>query len=120
MRTNETDQTYEPQIDDYVIWDRGEYGRDEGWVYFKGDPVNNELRMKQGWNPISQYITIETGVKEKKNCVYTSGKPMRHKKVHTLLLCNKDNWNELKYVKNRRKDPDYTMYKSQDGRLSDY
>ena len=111
---------YIPQIDDYVIWDRGEYGKDEGWVYFKGDPVDNELRRKQGWNPITQYITIETGVKEKKNCVYTSGKPMRHKMIHTLLICNDDNWNELKYVKNRRKDPDYTMYKSQDGRLSDY
>ena len=111
---------YIPQIDDYVIWDRGVYGKDEGWVYFKGDSVDNELRRKQVWNPISQYITIETGVKEKKNCVYTSGKPMRHKMIHTLLLCNKENWNELKYVKNRRKDPDYTMYKSQDGRLSDY
>jgi len=114
MRTNETNQTYEPQVDDYVIWDKGEYGKDEGWVYFKGDPVDNELRKKQGWNSISQYITIETGVKDKKECVYTSGKPMRHKKVHTLLLCNKDNWNELIYVKNRRKDPDYSMYKSQE------
>ena len=114
MRTNETNQTYEPQVDDYVIWDKGEYGKDEGWVYFKGDPVDNELRKKQGRNPVSQYITIETGVKDKKECVYTSGKPMRHKKVHTLLLCNKDNWNELVYVKNRRKDPDYTMYKSQE------
>ena len=74
--------------------------------------------MKQGWNPISQYITIETGVKEKKNCVYTSGKPMRHKMIHTLLLCNKDNWNELKYVKNRRKEIPNT-YKSQDYRYED-
>ena len=39
---------YEPNVDDYVIWDRGEYGKDEGWVYFKGDPVDNELRIKQG------------------------------------------------------------------------
>jgi len=120
MRTHETNQTYEPEVDDYVIWDKGKHGKDEGWVYFKGDPVDNKLRTKQGWNPISQYITIETGVRDKKECVYTSGKPMRHKMIHTLLLCNKENWNELKYVKNRRKDPDYTMYKSQDGRLSDY
>ena len=42
---------YEPEVDDYVIWDRGEYGIDEGWVYFMGDPVDNELRVKHGWNP---------------------------------------------------------------------
>ena len=109
---------YIPQVDDYVIWDRGIHGRDEGWVYFKGDPVDNELRRKQGWNPISQYITIETGVKEKKNCVYTSGKPMRHKMIHTLLLCNDANWPQLQYVKNRRKEIPNT-YKSQDYRYED-
>ncbi len=37
---------YEPEVDDYVIWDRGEYGKDEGWVYFKGDEVDNEKRVK--------------------------------------------------------------------------
>ena len=107
-------EPYIQKVNDYVIWDKGKHGVDEGWVYFKGDPVDNELRKKQGWNPISQYITIETGVKDKKECVYTSGKPMRHKKVHTLLLCNKDNWNELVYVKNRRNEPDYSTYKSQE------
>ena len=43
MRTNETNQAYEPEVDDYVIWDKGKHGKDEGWVYFKGDPVDNEL-----------------------------------------------------------------------------
>ena len=114
MRTNETDQTYEPQVDDYVIWDRGKHGKDEGWVYFKGDPVDNDKRVKSGWNALSRYITIETGVRPKKDCVYTSGKEMRHKNIHTLLLCNDACWHELTYVKNRRKDPDYTMYKSQE------
>ena len=114
MRTNETNQTYEPQVDDYVIWDQGEYGTNEGWVYFKGDPVDNQKRAKDGWNSISRYITIETGVRPKETCVYTSGKPMRHKNVHTLLVCPDHHWHELKYVKNRRKDPDYTMYKSQE------
>ena len=109
---------YIPQIDDYVIWDRGIHGRDEGWVYFKGDPVDNEKRIKDGWNPITQYITIETGVRPKENCVYTSGKPMRHKMIHTLILCNVNNWNELKYVKNRRKEIPNT-YKSQDYRYED-
>ena len=57
---------------------------------------------------------------------------MRHKNIHCLLICNKDNWNELEYVKNRRVEAHYkelakiqkedkkqedklaAMYKSQD------
>ena len=99
--------TYEPQVDDYVIWKRPSGDIDEGWVYFKGDPVDNEKRNKQGWNNVSQYITIEIHVYPKKECVYTSGKPMRHKNIHCLLICNKDNWNELEYVKNRRVEEHY-------------
>ena len=118
--------TYDPQVDDYVIWKRPSGDWDEGWVYHKGDPVDNEKRNKQGWNNISQYITIEIHVYPKKDCVYTSGKPMRHKNIHCLLICNKDNWNELEYVKNRRGEDDVklredkhyerlaAMYKSQD------
>ena len=110
--------TYEPQVDDYVIWKRPSGDWDEGWVYFKGDPVDNEKRNKQGWNSVSQYITIEIHVYPKKDCVYTSGKPMRHKNIHCLLICNKDNWNELEYVRNRREDNHYekleAKYKSQD------
>ena len=124
--------TYEPQVDDYVIWKRPSGDIDEGWVYFKGDPVDNEKRNKQGWNSVSQYITIEIHVYPKKECKYTSGKPMRHKNIHCLLVCNKDNWNELEYVKNRRVEEHYkelaeiqredkkeedklsAMYKSQD------
>ena len=124
--------TYEPQVDDYVIWKRPSGDWEEGWVYFKGDPVDNEKRVKDGWNSISQYITIETHVYPKKECRYTSGKPMRHKNIHCLLICNKDNWNELEYVKNRRVEEHYkelaeiqredkkqedklvAMYKSQD------
>ena len=111
---------YEPQVDDYVIWNRPNGDKEEGWVYFKGDPVDNEKRVKQGWNAVSRYITIETGVRPKKECVYTSGKPMRHKMVHTLLLCNEQCWGELEYVKNRRDQASLDMYKSQDGRPSDY
>ena len=65
--------TYEPQVDDYVIWKRPSGDIDEGWVYHKGDPVDNEKRNKQGWNSVSQYITIEIHVYPKKDCVYTSG-----------------------------------------------
>ena len=31
---------YEPEVNDYVVWDRGEYGIDKGWVYFKGDKLS--------------------------------------------------------------------------------
>ena len=38
--------TYEPKVDDYVIWKRPSGDWDEGWVYFKGDPVDNEKAKK--------------------------------------------------------------------------
>ena len=111
---------YEPQVGDYVICNRPNGDIEEGWVDFKGDTVDNEKRVKSGWNAVSQYITIETGVRPKKECVYTSGKPMRHKMIHTLLLCNRDCWQELEYVKNRRDQASLDMYKSQEGRPPDY
>ena len=103
---------YEPQVDDYVIWDRPSGDIEEGWVYFKGDPVDNQKRIKDGWQPVSRYITIETSIKPKVNCVYTSGKPMKHRYIHTLLLCNEDCWGELQYVKNRgtREIEHYSQY----------
>ena len=125
---------YEPEVDDYVIWDRPNGDIDEGWVYFKGDVVDNEQRAKNGWNPLSQYITIETSVKPKPTCMYSSGKPMRHKYIHTLLLCNRENWNELKFIKRRNSkecqhysqyddvhgnEDGVSMYKSQRHRYTD-
>ena len=131
--------TYEPQVDDYVIWNRPNGDIEEGWVYFKGDPIDNEKRIKDGWNSVSRYITIETNVRDKPDCVYTSGKPMRHKMIHTLLLCNEECWHQLVYVKHRRTREilhyaqyddvnqeselanEYKgTYKSQEGRLQDY
>ena len=130
---------YEPEVDDYVIWNRPNGDIEEGWVYFKGDPVDNEKRIKDGWNPVSRYITIETAVRDKPTCMYSSGKPMRHKMIHTLLLCNEECWHELVYVKHRRireiqhysqyddvnqEEPiaktGVEMYKAQEGRLQDY
>ena len=35
---------YEPEVDDYVIWDQGVNGIDEGWVYFKCDTESHNLR----------------------------------------------------------------------------
>ena len=117
---------YEPEVDDYVIWDRPNGDIDEGWVYFKGEPVDNEQRAKNGWNPLSQYITIETSVKPKHDCIYSSGKPMKHKYIHTLLLCNRENWHELKFIKRRnsKECQHYSQYDdvhgNEDGNLSLY
>ena len=120
---------YEPEVDDYVVWTNSLGQVHEGWVYFKGDPVNNALRRKQGWNEVSQYITIEIHSYPKPDNVYSSGKFHRHRNVHCLLLCNRENWGELEYIKNRRDTPsdrdaatpDSSTYgyKSQEGRYSD-
>ena len=135
-----SDQTnYEPEVDEYVISNRPNGDIEEGWVYFKGDPVDIKKRIKDGWNSVSRYITIETNVRDKPDCFYTSGQPMRHKKIHTLLLCNEECWGELEYVKHRRTreilhysqyddvnqeselaKSGVDMYKSQEGRLQDY
>ena len=75
------DEPYVPRVNEYVVWDKGEYGKDEGWVYFYDD----------------EYITIETAVKSKPDC----GPKDKHKFIHTLLLCYHWNWHELKYIKSR-------------------
>ena len=105
---------YEPKVNDYVIWDRGEHGTDEGWVYFKGEPVDNEKRIKEGWKSLSQYITIETSIKPKPNHYYSSGKEMKHKYIHTLLICNRDNWNQLTFVKKRTDKQECQHYSQYD------
>ena len=76
---------YIPKVNDYVVWDQGEYGYNEGWVYFAD----------------KEYITIEVGVKTRPQCQYTNGKKPLHKMIHTLLLCFPYQWNELKYIKSR-------------------
>ena len=53
--------TYDPQVDDYVIWKRPNGDWEEGWVYFKGDPVDNEKRINyflidNGFNSSNEYI----------------------------------------------------------------
>ena len=80
------DEPYVPKVNDYVIWDKGEYGKDEGWVYFVDDA----------------YITIETGVRPKPKEILDCKSSNRHKMIHTLLLCHAQFWKELKYVKSRR------------------
>ena len=77
-------EPYVPKVNDYVIWDKGEYGKDEGWVYFFSE----------------EYITIETAVRPKPLDQYT--KHDRHRYIHTLLLCHAPCWKDLQYVKSRK------------------
>ena len=90
---------YVPVIDDYVRWSKGD-SNDEGWVYFVCD----------------EYITIEIRVKDK--CEQNIRDCPIHKKTHVLLLCYRQFWNELEYVKNRR-NINIDEYKSQEGRYLD-
>ena len=76
-------EPYIPKVNDYVIWDRGQYGKDEGWVYFFCE----------------EYITIETGVKPRPDAECEGS---RHQFIHTLLLCHAQYWKDLQYVKSRK------------------
>ena len=101
-------EPYDPQVNDYVVWDRGEYGTDEGWVYFKGDPVE----PKKGFNTPARYITIETGVKDKPK-EQLDGSSSLHNKTHTLLLCYEQDWKNLKFIR-RRESPKCHHYAEYD------
>ena len=80
------DEPYVPKVNDYVIWDKGEYGKDEGWVYFYGE----------------EYITIETHVRPKPPEQLDCNSSNPHKMIHSLLLCHAAHWKELQYVKSRK------------------
>jgi len=96
---------YDPQVNDYVIWERNGQ-RDEGWVYFKGDVPEH----KKGFPANPRYLTIETAVKPKPKCKYTNGKGMEHKMIHTLLLCYEKDWWQLEYVKSRKSEEQIEHY----------
>ena len=69
---------YKPTVNDYVKWKNI-----EGWVYFVGE----------------QYCTIEIGVKCKdhddlKEC------PI-HEKIHCLVVCYTQHWDEVLYIGRR-------------------
>ena len=105
---------YEPEVNDYVVWDRGEYGKDEGWVYFKGDPVE----PKKGFNTLARYITIETGVKDRPKEEIDCRSSLKHSKTHTLLLCYEQNWKELQFIRRResKECEHYSQYDDRSGR----
>ena len=92
------DDTYEPEVDDYVVWERETWVgpiKDEGWVYFKA-PIMEE---KKGFIKPVRYITIDTGVRDKPKEQLTGNE--MHNRIHTLLLCYEQHWDQLKFVKRR-------------------
>ena len=106
-------EQYEPEVDDYVIWQHPDGSIDEGWVYFKGDKPDNEKRVKYGWNSVPRYITIETGVRP--NPQHQLDDSPMHKYVHTLLLCYESSWHQLKFIK-KRESPIVQHYAHYDDR----
>jgi len=74
--------SYEPKVDDYVIWNKLNFPV-EGWVYFKDH----------------EHITIEIGVRDKTKKQIINGS--HHRKDHILVVCQSMYWNQLEYVKTR-------------------
>jgi hypothetical protein len=71
--------TYEPQVNHYVKWTKGV----EGWIYFKDE----------------EYVTIEVAVRPKDEINFECC-PI-HKNERSLVVCYKEQWKELEYVKSR-------------------
>ncbi len=116
MSSEPASEPYEPEVDDYVIWERETWARiehDEGWVYFKA-PIMEE---KKGFRSNPRYITIETGVQDK-HPDQLKDSPL-HRKTHTLLLCYEHQWKELKFVK-RRESPHIEHYSQYDERAGNW
>ena len=108
---------YEPEVDDYVVWERESWTgimRDEGWVYFKADPIPE----KKGFPSHSRYITIETGVRDKPK-EQLEGSMVKHRKIHTLLLCYERDWKDLKFIRKRESKviQHYSQYDDRSGEV---
>ena len=116
MPSSNNEKPYEPEVNDYVIWEQETWcgiSTDQGWVYFKGDPVE----PKKGFRTQARYITIETGVRDKPKEQLEDGHRTLHRKIHTLLLCYEHQWHQLKFVKRRKtKEPQhYSEYDDVNG-----
>ena len=74
--------TYSPQVNDYVIWNKGSHSV-EGWVYFK----------------CKEYITIETKVWPKPIEDQPVGTFHRNERV--LVICYVQFWKDLQYIQSR-------------------
>ena len=73
--------SYSPKVNDYVVWNNGKGV--EGWIYFAD----------------SEYITIEELVRPKDRTNYQACSIHRNDRL--LVVCYKEQWCELKYVKTR-------------------
>jgi len=73
--------TYVPKVNDFVIWDLRK--NIQGWVYFKCE----------------EYVTIEMLVKPKDEQNYEACS--LHRNDRLLVICYKNQWHELEYVKTR-------------------
>ena len=71
--------SYEPQVNHYVKWTKGV----DGWIYFKCE----------------EYVTIEYNVRPKDE-VNLECCPI-HKNDRLLVICYKEQWYQLEYVKSR-------------------
>ena len=99
----DSNNSYTPKVNDYVIWTDSLGRVTEGWVYFAD----------------SSYITIEIAVKDKPDVLVKF-----HKKTHCCVLCFPHQWHELKHIKTRAHQHDnapidISAYKSQEHRYSD-
>lgn len=70
---------YEPKVNDYVVWKNDI----KGWVYFKDN----------------QYITIEMLVTPRHR--EDVGHTPFHRNDRLLIICYREQWKELKYIKSR-------------------
>ena len=82
---------YIPKVNDFVEWTKGV----EGWVYFRDD----------------EYITIEYIVRPKDKVNYHAC-PI-HANERLLVVCYKEDWKQLKYVKSRE-----SVYEEEEYRLA--
>ena len=56
--------TYEPKVNDYVVWTTALGMVHKGWVYFVASPSE----PKRGWNTPERYISIEIATKPRPQC----------------------------------------------------
>jgi len=82
--------SYQPKVNDYVIWKN----HVKGWVYFKCD----------------QYITIEILVTPRHT--EDIGHTPFHSNDRLLVICYREQWEELKYVRSRK-----SMYEEEENRV---
>ncbi len=112
--------TYEPKVNDYVVWTTALGMVHKGWVYFVAD----RSEPKKGWATPERYCSIEIATKPRPTCDLST---FLHKRIHVCICCYESNWSELEYVRRRVSkqddtDPDqlsYGAYKSQKHRYSD-